>query len=220
MKTNKDTWEDKLRKELGEDSSRFPLPENYFETFKGKVEAKVKSPVSEPVEEGKSSPLGYETPPLNSSGARGQDDGFVATTKSPVPELAEGPEPLTANPKPLLKWVYLAALPIAAALAFFILNRETIPVQEPINQELMSEAAEGFYKSRVEEVENLDIDSQTIVALASNQSTETMQEEVLYDEYEYEALEAESEEVDPLDDLDLEDIEDYLVENININSEL
>ena len=84
----------------------------------------------------------------------------------------------------------------------------------------MSEAAEGFYKSRVEEVENLDIDSQTIVALASNQSTETMQEEVLYDEYEYEALEAESEEVDPLDDLDLEDIEDYLVENININSEL
>lgn len=186
MKTNKNTWEDKLRKELGDDSSRFPLPENYFSSLKEKIEA----------------------------------SAFAEKAMADRKVEAELPEPLTRNPKPLLKWVYLAALPIAAALAFFILNRETVPTQEPINQELMSEAAEGFYESRVEEAENLEIDSQAIVALASNESTKSMQEEVLYEEYEYDILEEESDEVDPLDDLDLEDIEEYLVENININSEL
>ena len=74
------------------------------------------------------------------------------------PELAEGPIPL-------LKWVYIAALPIAAALAFFVLNRETATQPETLDQTLMSEAAEGFYESKVEEAPLLEIDSQTIAEL-------------------------------------------------------
>jgi|GEM_PF-2425996 len=204
MNTNKDTWEEKLREKLGDDASRFPVPENQFESLKDrikakvKVEAKVKAeiPVSELVEEGK---------------AKVSDDAEKA-----LADRIKLPKPVTPNLKPLLKWAYLAALPLAAALAFFILNKETVPAQEPVNQVLMTEASEGFFELQVEEQENIKVDSQTIQDLANTATYRALQEDVLIDDY----LDEDIEETDPLDELALEDIEKYLVENININSEL
>ena len=83
----------------------------------------------------------------------------------------------------------------------------------------MSEAAEGFYESKVEEAPLLEIDSQTIAELQESEALENIKEEVLIEEYELAALE-EEEDDDLFSDLDLEDIEQYLAENININSEL
>ena len=223
MKTNKENWEEKLKKELGDDANHFLLPENYFESLKNEIKFKIKDEVSALAE----ASADEQTPRHPEQTLRHPEQTLrhpeqtlrhpEQTLRHPEqtlrhPELAEGPIPL-------LKWVYIAALPIAAALTFFVLNRETATQPETLDQTLMSEAAEGFYESKVEEAPLLEIDSQTIAELQESEALENIKEEVLIEEYELAALE-EEEDDDLFSDLDLEDIEQYLAENININSEL
>ncbi len=112
-----------------------------------------------------------------------------------------------------------AILPLAAALTFFLLNRENVQPEVPQNPALMGEAVEQWYRIQTEETILPEIDSQTVAEAKNLEQYENLQAEVVAEDLQYEYLDEESEE-DPLADLRTEDIEDYLVDYLDLNSEL
>ena len=161
MENERTHWEDKLRKQLGDDPGRFPLPEGYFEGLQAKVDARKEQ-----------------------------------------------------KPAPGRKWlVWSAALPVAAALAFFILNREEAVHVAPVSPDLET-ASDAFYETHTQS-ELVVLDSSDVSELAEIEELEEWQAEqnlISLDE-------AETSE-DPLKDIAPEVLEEYLVENIHLYSEL
>lgn len=147
-------------------------------------------------------------------------DGHFDSLKASI--LANKDSEITkTSPKRGMRVVWTVVVPIAAAaaLALFVMNRQTVPAaieEEPV---LLSEAAEDFLEKTTEETVMVEMDTQTIMAIAAEPEYQTLKEEVLFEEYLEETL-YETEEADLFAELEAEEIEDYLVENININSEL
>lgn len=117
-----------------------------------------------------------------------------------------------------ITWVRWAApLTAAAAVALVFLFRPATPDQpsEAISQEMMSEAAGELFRGQ-ENNEVLEVlDSEVVAEAAQMEIVEEYKLEV-----DLAGLEDENSGEDPLAGIDSEDIEDYLVENLNINSEL
>ncbi|MBI1222498.1 MAG: hypothetical protein GC180_07840 [Bacteroidetes bacterium] len=119
--------------------------------------------------------------------------------------------------KPL--WLLVVPVAAAAAVAVFLLSRQGVPVQPPPDNLMLSDAAEVYFEITTSEPVQLEVDSHLIKKLSNEPVYQEMKTEVIYEEY-LDDYVYEADEQDPLDQLAVEDIEDYLVENININSEL
>lgn len=169
MKTNKNTWEDKLREHLGDDASRFPLSEDQFGSLKNRILAQK--------------------------------------------EIL----PARASKSYKLRSLWLLALPAAAVLAFFIMNRASVPVDAEVNPVSLNEASEGLYEQISEHESVLELDQEALQAATENGSLDELQNEVVLEDYLNEEQEGAD---DPFADLEAEEIEDYLVDHLLLTYEL
>lgn len=172
MKTNQNTWEDKLSKHLGDDASRFPLSEGGFGSLKERIMAH------------------------------------------------KDADPLQQDKTHKLRALWLLALPAAAALAFFLINRAEVPVDTKLEQARLNEASEGLYEQISKADPVLELDQEVVKAVVENGSYDDLQSEVALEDYLNKELEEEEGIVDPLSGIEADDIEEYLVDNITLIYEL
>jgi hypothetical protein len=171
MKTNKTSWEDKLSRHLGEDASRFPLPEGHFGSLKDRIMS------------------GKEKAPAHSG----------KTYK--------------------LRSLWLLALPAAAALAFFLINRNTVPVEPTVDPVSLNQAADGLYEQLTKPEPIIELDKEEAATIAESAGFEILQSEVVMEDYLLDGLEEEKDE-DPLAALTADDIEEFLMDDLTIMTEL
>lgn len=169
MKTNRTNWEEKLSRHLGEDASRFPLPEGQFGSLKDRIMARKD-----------------EVPPVSGK-----------TYK--------------------LRSLWLIVLPAAAALAFFLLDRDTVPQAPEVETVTLNQAAEGLYEQLTKPDPIIELDQQEAATIAGSSIFEVLQGEVVMEDYQIEGLE---EEHDPLAGLTADEIEIFLIDNLTILNEL
>lgn len=161
MENERTHWEDELKKQLGDDPRRFPLPQGYFEGLQDKVKNRREE-----------------------------------------------------SPKPNRKWlVWTAVLPVAAALTFFLLNREEAVKVSPASPD-MELASDAFYETQTQS-ELLVLDSAAVSQLSEIEELEEWQAEQSLI-----SMEEGEETPDLLEDIAPEDIEEYLVDNLNMYTEL
>ncbi|MDX5320586.1 MAG: hypothetical protein LPK45_05780 [Bacteroidota bacterium] len=145
------------------------------------------------------------------------EEGSMARIKANI--LAQTVQSAPLDKKKSYTWTWnIVGVAAAASLALFLVFRNTGSGPEKIDETLLSEAAETLYEQTVEEEPILEIEAEEIPQLQNTAEVQRMQEEVVYEELV--AAQEKPFEKDPLASLQADEIEEFLIENLTLYSEL